>query len=410
LIRYRAGWVLPIGGRPIRDGCVTVDRGRVAAVGRRTPSDDGRDIDLHDAAVMPGLVNAHTHLELSYLRGQVPAAPEFVTWIRRVIMARRERPDPRAREILDGVEAGVADAVRCGTAIVGDISNTLVTFAPLVASPLAAVVFFELIRFNAPDAAAMVEQARRDLEALGPTDRVRASLAAHAPYSVSPRLFHAIREAMGGNPKAPCSVHLSESVEEVEFIRTGVGPWRALLEELGSWDPTWTPPGRSPVDFLDNSGFLDARVLAVHGVQMTSGDLARLAARGSTLVTCPRSNAHTGAGAPPIEAFYRSGVRVAIGTDSLASTPDLNVFAELAAVRALAPSVPAAVLLDSATRQGARALGFEADYGTIEPGKSARLIAVDVPPRIDDVEEYLVGGIQPDQIRWLEEPGDLVVG
>ena len=124
------------------------------------------------------------------------------------------------------------------------------------------------------------------------------------------------------------------------------------------------------MQFLDESGFLDARVLAVHGVQMTPADLARLAARGATLVTCPRSNGHTGAGAPPIEDFYASGVRVAVGTDSLASAPDLNVFAELATLRALAPSVPASALLDSATRQGARALGFDADYGTIEPGKS----------------------------------------
>jgi cytosine/adenosine deaminase-related metal-dependent hydrolase len=156
------------------------------------------------------------------------------------------------------------------------------------------------------------------------------------------------------------------------------------------------------VQFLDDSGFLDARVLAVHGVQMTPADLSRLAARGATLVTCPRSNGHTGAGAPPIEAFYASGVHVAIGTDSLASAPDLSILAELATVRALAPSVPASMLLASATIEGARALGFDADYGTIEPGKSARLIAVDVPAGTSDVEEYLVSGIQREQIRWID--------
>ena len=124
--------------------------------------------------------------------------------------------------------------------------------------------------------------------------------------------------------------------------------------------------------------------------------------RGATLVTCPRSNGHTGAGAPPLEDFYRAGVRVAVGTDSLASAPDLNVFAELATMRALAPSVPAASLLESATREGARALGFEADYGTIEPGKRALLLAVGVPPGTGDVEEYLVTGIHPEQVRWIE--------
>jgi cytosine/adenosine deaminase-related metal-dependent hydrolase len=137
-------------------------------------------------------------------------------------------------------------------------------------------------------------------------------------------------------------------------------------------------------------------------VQMTRVDLARLKERGTTLVTCPRSNAHTGAGLPPVEDFYDSGVRVAIGTDSLASSPDLNVFAEVATLHAIAPGVPAASLLESATIHGARALGFDADYGTIEPGKLARLLAVDVPPGTADVEEYLVSGVHPGQIRWVE--------
>jgi cytosine/adenosine deaminase-related metal-dependent hydrolase len=155
------------------------------------------------------------------------------------------------------------------------------------------------------------------------------------------------------------------------------------------------------VQFLDEAGFLDARVLAVHGVQATPSDLQRLAARGTTLVTCPRSNGHTGAGAPPIAEFYEAGVRVAVGTDSLASSPDLNVFAELATMRALAPSVPAVKLLESGTIEGARALGFDADYGTIDPGKVARLLAVAVPHEIDDVEEYLVSGIRPEQLFWI---------
>ena len=216
-------------------------------------------------------------------------------------------------------------------------------------------------------------------------------------------MFRAIRQAVDRDPFAPCSVHLSESAEEVEFIRTGGGPWRQLLEEVGAWDPAWTAPGVSPVQFLDDSGFLDARVLAVHGVQMTPADLARLAARGATLVTCPRSNGHTGAGAPPIEDFYASGVRVAVGTDSLASAPDLNVFAELATMRALAPSVPASALLDSATIEGARALGFDADYGTIEPGKRARLARRRRSGRCRRCGRIPgVGHPAAEQIRWIE--------
>jgi cytosine/adenosine deaminase-related metal-dependent hydrolase len=263
-------------------------------------------------------------------------------------------------------------------------------------------VFYEILRFNAQDPQAVVDQACRQIEALVPSDRVRPSLAAHAPYSVAPLVFRAIRQAMDRDPFAPCSVHLAESTAETEFIRSGTGPWRAFLEDVAAWNAAWVPPAVSPVQYLDDGGFLNERVLAVHGVQMTRGDLARLAARRVTLVTCPRSNRHTGAGVPPLEEFYRSGVRVAVGTDSLASAPDLSVFAELAAMRALAPSVPASMLLESATKNGAEALGFESDYGTIEPGKRARLLAALVPPGVGDVEEYLVSGVGPEYLRWIE--------
>jgi 5-methylthioadenosine/S-adenosylhomocysteine deaminase len=110
----------------------------------------------------------------------------------------------------------------------------------------------------------------------------------------------------------------------------------------------------------------------------------------------------TGAGTPPIGAFYRSGVRVAVGTDSLAGVDDLNLFSELAEMRMLAPEVPARAILDSATRVGASALGFGRDLGTIEPGRQGRLIAVALPPGVDDVEEYLLSGVQPGQIRWID--------
>ena len=119
-------------------------------------------------------------------------------------------------------------------------------------------------------------RATQQIAALSPTDRVRVTLAAHAPYSVAPLVLRAIRHALDHDPFATCSVHLSESAEEVEFIRTGGGPWRELLEELGVWDAAWTAPGVSPVQYLDENGFLTGRVMAIHGVQATAADLGRL--------------------------------------------------------------------------------------------------------------------------------------
>ncbi len=382
-------------------GWVEIDGGKIVALGAgraRVP----QSIDLGSVAVLPGLVNAHTHLELSHLHDRVPPATDFVQWIRGVIESRRTRPDPRSEEIMGAIHAGIAQSVSCGTALVGDISNTLATYGPLSTSVLAGVFFYELIRFNAPEPDAVVADACRQLDALPQAPHVRASLAAHAPYSVAPAVFRSIHEAVARSGRGPVSVHLAESAAESEFIARGTGPWRQFLEDVGAWASSWTPSGTTSVEYLDALHVLDARSLVVHGVQMTTSDLAILEARGSTLVTCPRSNRHTGAGTPPIAAFYASGVRVAVGTDSLASTGDLSVFSELAAMRAIAPSVTAASLLESATRHGADALGFGADYGTIEPGKRGRLIAVSVPPDVDDVEQYLVGGITPEQIHWID--------
>ena len=151
MIHYHAAWIVPICGPPMRDGWVTVDRGRIVAATARNPGAGAREVDLGDVAVMPGLVNAHTHLELSYLRDEVPPASQFVTWIRHVIAARRARPDAGSAEILAAIERAIDEAIASGTALVGDISNTLVTFAPLARSALAGVVFYELIQFAAPD-------------------------------------------------------------------------------------------------------------------------------------------------------------------------------------------------------------------------------------------------------------------
>jgi cytosine/adenosine deaminase-related metal-dependent hydrolase len=221
---------------------------------------------------------------------------------------------------------------------------------------------------------------------------------------VSPRLFGAIRERLAEDPTARTSVHLAESVQETRLLQRGDGPFRDLLQDVGAWDATWQPPRCRSVEYLERLQFLGPRTIAVHGVQMDGADLARLARTGATLVTCPRSNRHVGAGDPPIGRFYESAVPVAIGTDSLASAPDLDVFAELATMRALAPAVPASRLLESATLVGARALGCAGRLGSIETGKTGALIAVEVPPGVADVEEYLVSGVHASQVRWAASP------
>jgi cytosine/adenosine deaminase-related metal-dependent hydrolase len=397
-MRFRADWVLPIADAPIRRGIVTVDGGRIVSVGGGQPGPT--DADLGRVAILPALVNAHTHLELSYLHRRIPPAPNFGDWVRAVMTTRQQYPDPADPRIVDPARASLGRASASGTGLFGDVSNTLVTAPLFEQAGVPARIFHELTGFTEQDPQGRVAEARRKADAAASAS-VRVSVAPHAPYSVSAALFQAIREDLDGHDTAVSTVHLGENPEELELLRHGTGPIRLVLEDLGRWPTGWTPPGVSPVAYLSDIGFLDSRVVVVHGVQFDGQDLERLHGLGATLVSCPRSNVHVGVGSPPLEAFYAMDVDVAFGTDSLASVESLDMFDELAEARRIAPRVPARRLLESATLIGARALGFGDDYGSLEPGKRAAVIAVRLPDGDVDVEEYLVSGIASADVSWV---------
>lgn len=397
---FRARWIVPIAQPPISDGWVTVEDGRIVQVGEGRGPAGGHDVG--NVAILPGLVNAHTHLELSYLRGRVPPTWSFGPWVREVIRIRTEYPDPSHPDILDPARRAIDDARAAGTSLFGEISNTLATIRLLRDAGIPARVFYELIGFSEANPEALVRDARARVETDDYGDpSIRISLAPHATYSVSAALFRAIRADLDSHPDDVSSVHLGETPEEVELLREARGEIRDVLQSIGRWPEGWQPPGVGPVPYLADLGVLDSRMLAVHGVQFDESDLRRVKSLGTTIVSCPRSNVYVGVGSPPLEAFYRAGVPVAFGTDSLASVGDLNVFAELREARRIAPRVAARRLLESATLIGARALGFGNELGSIEPGKRADLLAVDVGDDVDDVEEYLLSGIQPSDVSWL---------
>lgn len=395
---HRARWVLPIGQPPVDGGWVESSDGRITRVGAGMPP--GAAEDLGDVALLPGLVNAHTHLELSWMAGLVPPAPSMDEWIKTLVRLRRTGAPGGVEAERAAARDAASTLVATGTVLVGDIANTLITPDILRESGLGGVVFHELIGFNAADPVGMVRDAWLRVNALdsrtSSEPAIQFSVGAHAPYSVSPALFRAI---VGRPSSAPRAIHLGESVEEIEFLKTGRGPIRTALEELGVWASGWSAPGVDPVRYAADVGYLSPGTLVVHGVHLTDDGLDHLRRTGAVLVTCPRSNLWVGAGAPRLAHFYAARLNVAIGTDSLASVGTLNLFDELAEMRRLAPEITAATLLDSATRAGASALGFARDFGTIEPGKRPGLVAVNVPAAERDVEEYLVGGIRPDAIR-----------
>ena len=390
----RARWVLPIDAPPIENAWVTAAGGVIRSIGRGRPSEP--HTDLGDVVIMPGLVNAHTHLELSWMAGLNPPSGSMDEWIRRLMTLRKEASPP-ASEQVRAAERAVEDARALGTLAFGDISNTLVTAGVLAATAVPSVLFHELLGFaphdhdaRARDGANHVQDAVRG--------QVAAGLAPHAPYSTSPELFRAIaREAQARRMRS--SVHLGESPEEIEFLMTGGGPIAGMLKTLGVWRDDWRAPGTDPAAYLDRLGVLAPGLLVVHATQLKPDALAILAARRCVIVSCPAANRWIGNGDPPIDDFYASGCTVAFGTDSLASADALDMFAELAAARRIS-SVPHARLLESATRGGAEALGLDESYGRIAPGMRGPLLAVRVPAGTTDVEEYLVSG-KPRDMQWV---------
>jgi len=412
MTRLGAAWVVPIDQPPIRDGWVAVDGGRIVAVGEGSGPEArayGSLRPLGAVALLPGLVNAHTHLELSWLRDRVPPANAFTSWVKQLIFARggavEHADDP---VVLEAAAAAAREALETGTVAIADISNSLASVSVLAEAGLHAVVFHELLGFKETSGALIERTAVARAAAQRRSGaKVRLSLAPHAPYSVSPELFKAVRQAVSASAEPRTSVHVGESPEEMELLSTGTGEWARMLRWIGAWRDDWIPPASGPVEYLDGLGVIDDRTLVVHGVQLSDASLGLLRERGATLVTCPRSNQWVGVGVPPIERFYRAGVPVAVGTDSLASVADLNLFEELKVMRWLGPAVPARCLLESATLVGARALGLQDELGSLTPGKRADVVQVEVPAGVTDVEEYLVSGIPAAAIDWAVHTRDV---
>ena len=391
MIVYAAKHILPVASTPIPNGAVLVHEGRIVAAGRRrdvVKAHPGVEVrDLGDSVIIPGLVNAHTHIELSFMNGDPPAGGTFMTWLRDFV-ARRSGVD--AGVAADAASKAIEAMVSRGTVAVGDIANGSWAAPLLARSGLLGLAFHEIFGFSASDTESILQAAAQRLEAIdahpevaAARDRFTTVLTPHAAHTTSFPLL----KALGGRAVASgevLSIHVAESEEESQLLRDGTGPFKDFLIERGAWDPAFKAPGQTPVEYLERLGVLTPRTLAVHCVHLDHQDISRLQARGVTAVTCPRSNQRLGVGKAPVSKLLSAGIPVALGTDSLASAPDLDLFTELADLRQEHPGVSPAAALRIATLNGARALGMARELGSIEDGKLAALAVVGVNDPNDD--------------------------
>jgi aminodeoxyfutalosine deaminase len=408
LTLHRARFVLPILAPPIADGAVLVEGAGWEAVVRavgpmaEVRASGATTIDHEEAVLLPGLVNAHTHLELSVLAG-TPHGADFCDWLAQVGPAAQALTREQAAPPL---EAAIAECVASGTALVGDVTDQGFSVPALARSPLAARVYHEVLGFDPRQAEPALAAGRERLlagEAVA-APYLRHSLAPHAPYTVSMRLLRLIR-GVNAQDGRPTFIHLAESAAEDEFFRTGQGPIRRMKERLGTVVESFEPPEETSAQWLSRLGWFEAPQLAVHCTQLSARGIEILRRAPVTVCLCPRSNRTLGVGTAPARALASAGVPLALGTDSLASAPSLSMFDELTAADAEYGLEPA-VLLRAATLGGASALGFE-DYGAIAPGRPARLVSVAAPSGVrmgGDPYALLLGSPATTSIRWVAGP------
>ena len=367
-----ARWVFPADQPPLARGVVTIQDDKILAVepaGARKA-----DIDLGNAAILPGLVNAHTHLDLSDARGKIPPTPDFTAWLRGVIQHRREQ-ESVARAIVDGI----VESTRYGVTLLGDIAVWGLSWDALTSASVRAVVYHELVGLSSSRALSASINAMRWLSDHKATDELIPGLSPHAPYS-----FCKNHLSMVGMAKS-AAIHLAESAAELDLLERQVGAFVVFLSELDVWDPSGLPWG-GPQQIIELASGVQ-HLLLVHCNYLRPETPIPSHA---TIVYCPRTHAAFGHPPHPFREFLKRGVRVVLGTDSLASNPDLDILAEARFVAARHPDLPGETLLRMITLDGAIALGWGDVAGSLTPGKSADLVALPLPDREEEDPYRLV--------------------
>lgn len=355
------------------DVVVELDGDRIRAVRRPRRGDP----DPTRGVLVPGLVNAHLHLELAGM--SVPGGEGLLAWVRGLLAT--PRPDDAPLRV------AAAAMAAAGTVLVCDVSNGAHTAPILAAAGLTGVVQHELLGLGREQWPARAEQAR---EPDRQVDGIVVRPSPHATYSTAPELIRAACRP----GRFPATIHLSEDPHEVAFTERGEGPFASFCDGLGLDWRWWEPPGCTPTAYLDRLGVLGPGLLTVHGVWLTDDDRRLLRERGSSLVLCARSNLHIGGRLPDVPALLADGVRLCLGTDSSASCPDLDVLGEIPALAKAFPDVPVERWLRMATLDAADALGAPG-HGRIAVGATPGLVLLEV----DDLRDLATAVVPRRPVR-----------
>ena len=388
---FRAKYVFPVSGPPIENGCVTVVDGKIVEVGRASTSANA--IDLGDVALIPSLINAHTHLEFSQLEKPLgQQGNSLVDWIRLVVAERREQAagtTSRQERVTAAVRQGLAECEQAGVAAVGEIATLPWAAESFPTSRVRCRLFYEQIGLSRARAQQCLVDSRRWLADFDDSPMMAKSLSPHAPYTVHPLLLTSLCE-LSKELRIPLAMHLAESPEELMLLNSGSGPFKELLQELGAWDAEAISPGSRPLDYLQMLSRAE-RALVIHGNFLSGEELDFIAGcrQQLSVVYCPRTFHFFHDADYPLGDMLARGMVVAMGTDSRASNPDLDMLAEMRFAAQRHAEVAPSDILKIATKHGATALGYH-DLGEIAVGKPAHFQKVPIETRrVDDPHRLL---------------------
>ncbi len=410
LVIHRAKWVVPVTSPVLENGAVAVFNDKIVGVGKAhdiLTRFHGELIDHGFAILCPGMVNCHTHLELSGLHMRLSPTSSFTRWVENMLEA-KENLSTQDEE--DAINNAIFQLKNEGIIAIGDVGNT--TIAPTLLAESHSIdiyyVFFQEIiclkRQDAPNLSAM-DMRMNDLERKG----FLATIAPHACYSVFPELLKTIKGLCTGRNR-PFSVHVAESEEEMTFLTSGTGPMRTFLEKKGKWPLEFQIPKTSPIRHLHHLGVLDANTICVHCVHLDDEDMNLMASSGATACLCPRSNLFLGSGIPPAAKLASQGIPIALGTDSLASNDKLSIFAEMSSLARLAPGVSSETIFRAATLGGATALKLQDQIGSLKLNKKASFLSIHTENCKTDQEvydfliHYTPSDTSRENMQWISRP------
>ena len=396
---HRAKYVLAEPDLLLQNAAVHISSsGRISHIGAWSGSPANREGEFTDwgsAAIIPGLVNAHTHLELTSFCNQLTQFDSFTDWISRLIARRRNWTE---QQYTASAREGAGLLLASGTTLAGDITSSGVGWAATEGMSLRRLVFEEVIGLSSEQIDQVASQLNRRLQQTEPGQLLAHGISPHAPYSVSPGLYKRTAE-LARSGGMLLATHAAETRSEIQFLQNGTGEFRDFLARIGALPGDWKPPRLHPVSYLDSLGVLGEFCLLIHCNYLDRDTLGRILNSRSSVVYCPRSHDFFGHEDHPVRELLDSGINVALGTDSLASNSSLSMLDEMRFLFSRRKDLKPEEIFRAATMNGAAALGLGNVLGCLRTGYLADMAVLELPPTLDSGQLL---------IRLLEGAGDCI--